>query len=138
VSSFRPIVLACAPLCAVALSACASTVSTASFKGAQQQVAQTVANLQADATASEQKKICADDLAAAVVDRLGGVKGCEAAIKDQLAEVDSLEVSVQSVALASTGTTATARVKSVHQGKSQPSTISLVKEGGKWKISSLG
>lgn len=134
----RSLVLICMPLSALALSACASTVSTASFKGQQHEVAQTISNLQADGTAGEQKKICADDLAGAVVSRLGGTKGCEEAIKKQLAEIDSLEVSVQSVKLASTGTSATAAVRSIYEGKTRPSTISLVKEAGKWKIAGLG
>lgn len=133
----RPLALLCLPLTALALAGCGNTVSTSAFKGAEQQVAQTIANLQADATAAEQGKICADDLAAAVVRRLGGAKGCEAAIKSQLQQVDSLEVSVQSVAVAPSGTTATAQVKSIHEGKSRPSAVSLVKEGGKWKISGL-
>jgi hypothetical protein len=127
--------LLCLPLSALLLSACGSTVSTSSFKGEQHEVAQAISNLQADATAGEQKKICADDLAAGVVARLGGTKGCETAIKNQLAEVDSLEVSVQSVHLSAGDRSATADVKSVHEGKTRPSTVSLVKEGGKWKLS---
>ncbi len=133
----RPLALMCLPLTALALAGCGSTVSTSAFKGAEQQVAQTIANLQADATAAEQGKICADDLAGALVARLGGAKGCEAAIKSQLQQVDSLEVSVLSVDVAPAGTTATAQVKSIHEGKSRPSAVSLVKEGGKWKISGL-
>jgi hypothetical protein len=134
----RLLALLCAPLSAVALTACASTVSTAGFKGTQQEVARTVANLQTDVTAGEQKKICANDLAAATVARLGGSKGCEAAIKSQLAEVDSFEVSVLSVELAAGETSATAQVKSIRQGKSALGSLSLIKEGGKWKISGVG
>jgi hypothetical protein len=130
--------LLCLPPLALTLSACASTVSTAGFKGQQHDVAQTIANLQADATAGEQKKICANDLAAAVVSKLGGKKGCEEAIKKQLAEVDSLTVSVQSVKLASGGTSATAAVRSIYEGKTRPSSVSLVKEAGKWRISAFG
>ncbi len=133
----RPLALLCLPLLALALAGCGSAGSTSAFKGTEQQVAQTIANLQADATAAEQSKICADDLAAAVVTRLGGTKGCEAAIKSQLAQVDSLEVSVLSVKVAATGTTATAQVKSIHEGKSRASAVSLVKEGGEWKVSGL-
>ncbi len=133
----RPLALLCLPLTALALASCGSTVSTSAFKGTEQQVAQTIANLQANATAAEQGKICADDLAAAVVTRLGGTKRCEAAIKSQLAQVDSLEVSVLSVKVAATGTTASAQVKSIHEGKSRASAVSLVKEDGKWKISGL-
>jgi hypothetical protein len=134
----RSLTLLCGPICALTLTACASTVSTAGFKGAQQEVAQTVANLQTDVTAGEQKKICANDLAAAAVARLGGSKGCEAAVKSQLAEIDSFEASVLSVKLAAGETSATAQVKSIRQGKSSLGTIKLVKEAGKWKISGVG
>jgi hypothetical protein len=133
----RPLALLCCCLSTLALAACAKTVSTAGFKGAEQEVAETIKNLQADATAGDQKKICADDVAASVVTRLGGTKGCEAAIKSQLSEIDSLEVTVQSIKVAPSGTTATAQVKSVHEGKSAASTVALVKEGGKWKVSSV-
>ncbi len=135
----RPtLTLLCLPLCAVAVAACGTTTSTASFKGEQHEVAQTVANLQSDATSAEEKKVCANDLAAAVVTRLGGQKGCEKAIKNQLAEVDTLEVSVQSVQIATGGTTATAHVKSTRSGKKKSGTVSLVKEGKDWKISAVG
>jgi hypothetical protein len=130
--------LLCLPLCAVALAACGATVSTAGFTGEKHAVAQTISNLQAAATAAEQKKICAEYLSAAVVTRLSGTKGCEAAIKSQLTEVDSLEVTVESVTLAADGKSASARVKSIHEGKKALSTLPLVKEGGKWKISGAG
>ncbi len=133
----RPLALLCLPLCALALAACGAASTTVGFKGVQHEAAQTVANLASDATASEQKKICEDDLAAATVARLGGTKACEATVKSQLAEVDNLEVSVQSVQIAADGTTATAQVKSVREGKSRASTLALVKERGKWKISGL-
>ncbi|HEX5853576.1 MAG TPA: hypothetical protein VFY36_10840 [Solirubrobacteraceae bacterium] len=133
----RSLTLLCAALCALALAACGSTVSTAGFKGAKREVAQTVANLQSDATTIQRKKICANDLAAATVAKLGGAKGCEAAVKDQLTQVDSLDVSVQSVQLTKSETAATAQIKSIHQGKSRVSSLSFVKEGGKWKISGL-
>ena len=134
----RPLALLCLPLSTVALAACGSTTTTAGFKGEKHNVAQTISNLQADATAAEQKKICANDMAAALVTRLGGSKGCEAAVKSQLAEVDNLEATVKSVQVATGGKTATAQVKSVHEGKTATSAVSLVKEGGKWKISGVG
>ncbi len=112
--------------------------TTAPFKGEKHEVAQTIANLQSDATAAEQKKICANDLAAAAVTRLGGTKRCEAAIKSQLAEVDNLEATVKSVDVTAVGKAASAQVKSIHEGKTATSTVSLVKERGKWKISGVG
>ncbi len=138
-SAARPLLtLLCLPLCAVAVAACGSTVATTSFKGEQHEVAQAISNLQTDATGAEQKKVCARDVAAAVVARLGGTKGCEAAIKSQLAEVDSLEVSVQSVQFAAGGASATAHVLSTYAGKKRLGTITLVKEGSTWKVSAVG
>jgi hypothetical protein len=133
----RLLVLFCLPLSAVALAACAKTVSTTSFKGGQHEVAQTIANLQSDVTASDEKKICVKDIAASVVAQLGGAKGCEKAIKNQLVEIDNTEASVQSVQLAPGGTSASAHVNSTYAGKKQISTLTLVKEGGKWKISGV-
>ena len=134
----RSLPLICLPLCALALSACTKSVSTAAFKGEQHEVAQAISDLQSNATTGEEQKICEEQLAAAVVARLGGAKGCEKALKSQLTEVDSLEALVESVTVSPDGKTATAQVKSVHEGKKATSTLALVNEGGKWKISGLG
>jgi len=132
----RPLSIACALLCPLALAACGTTTSTAGFKGTEHDVAQTVANLQSHITSGEQKKICGEDLAAPVVKRLGGKAACEATIKDQLAEIDNTELEVKSVKVS--GSTATAQVKSVEGGKKRVSTVTLAEEGGKWKIVSIG
>ena len=128
------------PLAAASLLGCANKVSTSGFSGEQREVAQTISNLQADATATDELKICRNDLAGAVVARLNAAPGgCRQAVKRQVAEVDSLNMTVQSVQLSGTGArrTASARVKSVYEGKMRPSTVSLVKEGGKWKITGV-
>ncbi len=132
----RALTLLCAPLLVLVVSACGSaTVSTSSFKGEDKAVAQAVANLQSNATAGEEQKICAADLAAAIVTRLGGTKGCETTIKHRLTEVDSFEVTVESVQV--TGAKATANVRSIKSGKAWLATLTLVREGGKWKASEL-
>jgi hypothetical protein len=132
----RALLLLCAPLLALGVTACASTGST-SFKGEQGAVAQVVSNLQSDATTDEAKQICANLLSSALTTRLNAAPGgCTQAVKSQLLEVDNPELTVESVALR--GATATATVKSVHSGKSRLGTLSLVKEGKKWKISGLG
>ena len=128
--------LSCAAALAMALAACGSTVSTSAFKGAQHEVAQTISDLQADATAGDQKKVCGRDLAAAVLTRLGGKAGCEKSIKQQLNELDSLETTVSSIQLAG-ATSATAKVKSVYSGKKRTTTVSLVKEGSRWKVAAI-
>jgi uncharacterized glyoxalase superfamily protein PhnB len=129
----RLLPIASVPLCALAISACATTTSTSNFKGEEHAIAQRVANLQSDETAGEEKKICADDLAASAVKRLGGQKGCEAAVKDQV--VDNTEAVVESVQLS--GATATAKVKSTFGGKKRIATVAFQKEGSQWKISAL-
>jgi hypothetical protein len=128
--------LICACCCPLALAACGTTTSTAKFKGTEHAVAQTIANLQSDITAGEQKKVCANDLAAAVVTRLGGAKGCEATIKEQIAEIDNTELEVESVKVS--GNSAVAKVKSDYAGKKTPgASVALLQEGGKWKIATL-
>jgi hypothetical protein len=152
----RPLALLCWPLLVIGLAGCGATVSTSAFKGEQHEVAQTVANLQADSTAGEVKKICTNDLASGVAARLGGLTACEAAIKNALDQVDNLEASVQSVQISAASArepgvktasktagepaskTASAKVRSIHSGKTRESSLSLVKERGKWKISGLG
>lgn len=135
----RRLPVICLPLSALLLAACGPTAatSTSSFTGAKHEVAQAIASFQSHASSSEQKKICEEDLAAALVARLGGSKGCEAAIKTQLGQVDNPELAIQSVQLGARGTTASATVKSIYEGKSHPSTMLLVKEGGKWRIAGV-
>ncbi len=133
----RALALPCAALLALGLSACAKTVSTSGLNGEAKQAAETIKNLQSDVTAGDQKKICQNDLAKALVTKLNATGGgCEKAIKGQLTEVDSFEVTVE--AMQASGTTATAHVKSIYSGKNRKGTLTLVKEAGKWKISSLG
>jgi hypothetical protein len=122
---------------ALTLGACGSAVSTSSFKGEQHAVAQTISNLQSDVTAGEQKKVCADDLAASLVNRLGGRSGCEAAVKSQLGEIDSTTLEIVSVQLAAGGRSASSQVKSVYSGKKRTSTLLLTREGSSWRVSGL-
>jgi hypothetical protein len=136
-SATRLLAPACIPLVALAAGACGSTASTAGFKGEQHAVAQTISNLQSHATALEQKKVCSQDLASTVVARLNAAPGgCNKALERQLKEIDTFEVKVESVQVS--GDTATARVKSVHHGKQVADTLTLVKQGGQWKISGVG
>jgi hypothetical protein len=133
----RVLALLCAAPLVLAVAACGSTVSTSSFKGERRGVAQAIANLQSDATAGDEKKVCANDIAASVISSLGGKQGCEKALHTQLAEIDNLEATVESIQLAAGAKTATARVKSTSAGKSRVGTVSLVKEGAGWKVAAV-
>ena len=138
VSLKRALALPCAVLVVLGLSACAKTVSTSGLSGEAKDAAETIKNLQSDATAGDQKKVCNNDLAKALVTKLGSAGGgCQQALKEQLAEIDSLELNIDTVQMTSPGHAATATVTSVYAGKKRKSTLSLVKEGNKWKISAL-
>jgi hypothetical protein len=119
--------------CVLALGACGETVSPGKFSGESRNVAQTVSDFQKDATAGDQTKLCQNDLAAAVAARLKSGGGCQSALKDQLRQIDALNLTLESVTV--TEATAQARVKSIWSGKSRLSTLTLVKEGSRWKIS---
>ena len=131
----KPLITAGAALCALAVAGCASTVSTSGYSGPDKEVAQEVATLQSAAQSSDQKKICSEVFSSSVVSRLGGQQGCEKAVKTQLAEIDNLEATVHSVKL--TGSTATATVVAIIEGKKHLSTITLVKESGGWRVSGV-
>jgi hypothetical protein len=131
----RLLALASVLLCALGATACGTTTSTAGFKGAEHEVAQTVADLQSDVAAGERKKICERDLAAPVVSKLGGQKACETAVKNRVSEIDNTELQVESVKVA--GNTATAQVKSVYEGKKRIRTVTLAKEGTRWKVTAI-
>jgi len=134
----RALMLLCAPLLALGMSSCASTTTTSSYKGENHAVAQTIANLQTEATAGEAQKICATLLSSTVTARLSSAHGgCTQALKNQLTQVDTPELTVQEVQQHG-ATSASAQVKSTYAGKSKLSTLTLVKEAGKWKISGLG
>jgi hypothetical protein len=133
----RCLTLLSVPLCGIAVAACGTTLSTGNYRGEQRAVAQAIANLQADVTAGEQKKVCANDVSATVVKRLGGTKGCESTIKAQLGEIDNLETKIQSLEVGAGGKTATVQVKTGYAGKPRLGTMSLVKEGSEWKISGV-
>ncbi len=138
----RALALIWVVLGAVGLSACASTstTSTAGFKGEARAAAQAISSLQSDATARNEGKVCADDLAKTTVTLLDSARGgCKQAIKSQLTEVENFEVGVQSVQLggASELRTATAQVRGIDEGRTRLYTVSLVREGGRWKISAV-
>jgi hypothetical protein len=133
----RALLLLCAPLLALGASACASTSTLSTFKGEDHAVAQVVSDLQSYGTAGEAQRICTNLLAGTVTARLHSAPGgCKHALKEQLSQVDTPEVTVEKVQLHG-ATGATAEVKSTYAGKAKLTTVTLVKEDGAWKISSV-
>jgi len=121
---------------ALGLAACGNTTSTGNYKGEAAKVAETISNLQSDATAEDAKKVCKNDLSAAVGKRLeANGSSCVKALETQLKEIDTYSMTVKSVSVK--GSSATAKVKSRWAGKEKVNTLAFVKEGGSWKLESL-
>jgi hypothetical protein len=133
---FKPLTLAALALSALALAACGETVSTEKYKGEEKAVAQRISEFQSDATASDQKKVCENDLAAAVKAKLGSTgSSCQEALKHQLSQIDTLELKIRSIAVK--GNTAVAHVTSTWSGKTKESVVALNREGTAWRIAAL-
>jgi hypothetical protein len=133
---FKPLTLAALALSALAFAACGETVSTEKYKGEEKAVAQRISEFQSDATASDQKKVCENDLAAGVKAKLAtGGGSCQEALKHQLSQIDTLELKIRSIAVK--GNTAVAHVTSTWSGKTKESIVALNREGSAWRISAL-
>jgi hypothetical protein len=128
-------------LAAAALAGCgAASTSAGNFHGEQKTVAQVIDDLSSAAQSRDTAKICNTLLDPALAAKLKSPTGdCQQAIGHQLDDTDNFNVTVQSVLIGpAPGTTATARVKSTHSGKSTVNTLTLVKQGTSWHISGLG
>jgi hypothetical protein len=118
---------------AAALTGCGETASTSAFTGESHNVAQTIVDFQSDVAAREQKKLCQKDLATSVTVRLTRAAGsCQAALKNQLLQIDATGLTIKSISIK--GKSATARVQSTYSGKRVVRTLTLVREGSRWKI----
>lgn len=124
----------------IALSACGQTVkdSSSDFQGDQKAVAETVEDLQSASRKHDGEKICGDLLAPALAAKIKAASKdtCDTAVKDALSDADSFELQVQKVTVS--GATATAVVESEGGDKDRVDTLRLVKDGGSWKIATLG
>lgn len=126
----------CAPTFALGVAACGEAASTSKFSGESHNVAQTVSNFQADATAADEKKLCENDFAATLTAQLRSSGGCQSAVKTQLREIDALSLTIEAIKI--NGKSAVAQVKSTYSGKNRLTKLTLVKEGPHWKISGVG
>ena len=136
-SKARTAIATVGALCvALGVSACGEASSTGSYKGESKNVAQTITNLQSDATSANASKLCSRDLAASVLEQLeAGGDSCKKVLEGQLREIDTYSLTVESISVK--GSAATAKVKSTWSGKERVHEVSFVKEGGSWKVSGL-
>jgi Putative lumazine-binding len=112
--------------------------SSGDFKGEARLVANTIEDLQSAGSKGDQDEICRDLLARELVRRLarGRSGGCERTVDDALKDTDAFDLTVRSVNVR--GTTATARVKQETGDRDRADTLTLVREGRGWRISSFG
>lgn len=123
------------------LSACGTgTVSTSKFAGASRSVGQTVSDLQNDAQTHNQKRLCQQDLASNVVAALGTAgHTCTGVLTKQLGELDVFDLTLESVSFRNGASppTAAAVVKDTQNGKPHLDTLTLVRQGVRWKVSGI-
>jgi hypothetical protein len=109
--------------------------SSSDFSGVKKDVANTIEDLESAGRKSDQARICRDLLTSTLIDTIrSGGQSCDSAISDALDDADTFDLTVKSVTVS--GSTATAVVDS--KKKSTNDTFKLAKEGGRWKIASLG
>jgi hypothetical protein len=134
-----PIAVLAAALAAAALAAgCAPQRASTSdkvsqFKGDQRAVARAVEDLESAAQDSNEAKLCTQVLARAFAGKIGAAGGgCESAVNAALKDTDSTDMTVESVSV--NGDRATARVKFETGKTDRPGNVSLVREGGRWRV----
>jgi hypothetical protein len=135
----RPLLRSLPLVVAVAIAGCGQAASSASdFKGAEQDVADTIEQLQTSAQSRKPADICADVLARGLVEKLKtSGHDCVDEMEKVTGDADDFELDVTSVTI--TGATATARVKARKGGKANAvTTYALASEDGKWRLTDLG
>jgi hypothetical protein len=124
---------------AAVLAGCGQAPTSANdFKGTEKAVAQTIEDLQSDATSRKPSAICNDVLSKALADKLkSGGNDCAGEMEKITGDADDFELEVTDVTV--TGSTATAKVKARRgKEKNATTTFSLVREDGDWRLSNFG
>ena len=92
------------------------------------------------ATSHDTAKICNTILASGLAAKLNQASGgCQRAIGNQLDDADNFDVTVVKggITVAPSGQMATAQVKSTVSGHDHVDTLTLVNQGGSWRISGI-
>jgi hypothetical protein len=113
-----------------------SSNDTDKFKGAQKDVAQAVEDLESAANKSDQGKICRELISSAFRAKLSAHGACTTVVDGAVKDADSVGMTVDQVRI--DGDKATARVTFETGKKDRTGTIPLVREGGRWRIDTLG
>ena len=127
-----------AVLAALILAGCGaqaeSDSSVDTFRGEDRNVAQKVEDLQEAGEGRNPEDICADILAASLVDELEEAgSDCQQEMQKAIDDADDFELEVLDVSV--TGTTATAEVRRGDDGPTQ--TMQFTQERGEWRATAL-
>jgi hypothetical protein len=135
----RVVILGSACL-AVALGGCSLTPSSSTnssgFTGQKAQIATTLNLLASDSNSANGLDICEHVLASAIRSELNRSGSCQTKIKNQLKTVDDFTLKVESIAVAVSCVSATAKVQTVYDGKKVIQTVALAKQKAGWRITS--
>jgi hypothetical protein len=124
---------------AVALGGCSLTPTSSSsaggFTGTKALVATALNLLASDSSSTNGADICKSVLASSVRSQLNKVGNCTTIIDNQLKTTDDSTLTIESIKVA--GTTASARVQTVHDRNKVISTVTLVRQSGSWRVASI-
>lgn len=126
-------------LAALALAGCGAAPrdSAKDFKGDEQTVAQVVERLEKAARDDDPTFVCKRLLSPKLLAALRKQgTNCRTGVKEAFKDADSLDLTVDKVAIQ--GTSATAKVKYRSLSDDKTATLLLDRDGSAWKISSLG
>jgi hypothetical protein len=118
----------------LALAGCGAAASSAGdFEGEEGRVAEIVEDVQTAAQSDEPERLCDELFARALARRFqAGSGNCRQEVAVALDDADGVELTVQDVTVQ--GNSARARV----EGENGVRTLTLVREGGRWRVSELG
>ncbi|MEA2154619.1 MAG: hypothetical protein QOE11_759 [Solirubrobacteraceae bacterium] len=131
--------LAALCLLALALAGCGAAPrdSAKGFKGGERPVAAAVERLEKAARDDDPGFVCKKLLSAKLLTALRKQgTNCNTGVKEAFKNADSLDITVDDVAVS--GASATAKVKYRSRSQDRTATLALDREGSAWKISSLG
>ncbi len=107
------------------------------FTGPQLEVANAVDDFAEAAREKDTEQLCADLLASAVVDRLGGGR-CADELKGSLRDTNAGDLTIPPRGITISGDRATARVVTELGDQDATDTLTLVRERGRWRIAEIG
>jgi len=120
-------------LAALGLGACGGQGDDAAdFQGAEQEVADTVSDLQEAAAAGDQERLCSSLLAAELTRRAGD---CRRVVEQALDDADAFEL--ETVRVRVQGAAATARVRAATGDDERGVTLRFVRDGRNWKLAGV-